>query len=61
MYLSYGDARILDEQYLELLAATIPELGWTPLYWDLQGVTEPGDLRASLTDTLEDAEPNLVR
>jgi DNA-binding winged helix-turn-helix (wHTH) protein/DNA-binding transcriptional ArsR family regulator len=44
---------------LELLAQQQPELGFLPVFWDLQGADEPDDLHLDFADALLDAEPHL--
>ena len=44
---------------LEHLAANEPEGRYFPLFWDLQGSVEPGDLHAGFTAALAEAEDRL--
>jgi DNA-binding winged helix-turn-helix (wHTH) protein len=45
---------------LELIAATSPELGFVPVYWDLQGADRPQELHLDFADSLLDAEDRLA-
>jgi DNA-binding winged helix-turn-helix (wHTH) protein len=45
---------------LEHLTATSPELGYLPIFWDLQGAETSQDLYVDLCDTLIDAEARLL-
>lgn len=44
---------------LEHLAVTTPELGFLPVFWDLQGADRPQDLHLDFADALLDAEERL--
>jgi DNA-binding winged helix-turn-helix (wHTH) protein len=44
---------------LEHLALSRPELGFVPVFWDLQGAEHPDDLHLDFADALLDAEPRL--
>ena len=44
---------------LEHLAMTTPELGFLPVFWDLQGADRPEDLHLDFADALLDAEERL--
>ena len=44
---------------LELIAATKPELGFVPVFWDLQGADRPEELHLDFADSLLDAEKHL--
>jgi DNA-binding winged helix-turn-helix (wHTH) protein len=44
---------------LELIAATTPELGFLPVFWDLQGADRPEELHLDFADALLDAEEHL--
>jgi DNA-binding winged helix-turn-helix (wHTH) protein len=44
---------------LEHLAVTMPDLGFVPVFWDLQGVDRPEELHLDFADALLDAEPRL--
>jgi DNA-binding winged helix-turn-helix (wHTH) protein len=44
---------------LEHLAAASPELGFVPLFWDLQGADTPEDLHVDFGEALLDAEQRL--
>lgn len=46
---------------LELIAATTPELGFVPVFWDLQGADTPEELHLDFADALLDAEEHLER
>ena len=46
---------------LELIAATSPELGFVPVFWDLQGADRPEELHLDFADALLDAEEHLER
>jgi hypothetical protein len=46
---------------LEHLAVTQPELGFLPVFWDLQGADRPDDLHLDFADALLDAEDCLER
>jgi DNA-binding winged helix-turn-helix (wHTH) protein len=41
---------------LEHLAVTMPDLGFVPVFWDLQGVDRPEELHLDFADALLDAE-----
>ena len=41
---------------VEWLTASSPERGYVPLFWDMQGATEPGELHLSFHDALLDSE-----
>jgi len=44
---------------LELIAVTKPELGFVPVFWDLQGADRPEELHLDFADALLDAEEHL--
>jgi DNA-binding winged helix-turn-helix (wHTH) protein len=44
---------------LEHLALTAPDLGFVPVFWDLQGADRPEELHLDFTDALLDAEDRL--
>jgi DNA-binding winged helix-turn-helix (wHTH) protein len=44
---------------LEHLALTIPDLGFVPVFWDLQGADQPDELHLDFADALLDAEDRL--
>jgi DNA-binding winged helix-turn-helix (wHTH) protein len=46
---------------LEHLALTMPDLGFVPIFWDLQGADRPEELHLDFADALLDAEPRLER
>jgi DNA-binding winged helix-turn-helix (wHTH) protein len=46
---------------LEMIAATAPELGFVPVFWDLQGADSPEELHLDFADALLDAEEHLER
>lgn len=46
---------------LELMAASSPETGFVPVFWDLQGADRPEELHLDFADALLDAEENLER
>ncbi len=46
---------------LEHLALASPELGFLPVFWDLQGADRPDELHLDFTDALLDAEERLER
>jgi DNA-binding winged helix-turn-helix (wHTH) protein len=46
---------------LELIAATSPELGFVPVFWDLQGADRPEEVHLDFADSLLDAEEHLSR
>ena len=46
---------------LELIAATSPDLGFVPVFWDLQGADRPEELHLDFADALLDAEEHLER
>jgi RNA polymerase sigma factor (TIGR02999 family) len=46
---------------LEHLAASTPERGYFPLFWDLQGADDPGELHAGFADALLDSEERLEK
>ncbi len=46
---------------LELIAATSPELGFVPVFWDLQGADRPEELDLDFAESLLDAEEHLER
>lgn len=45
---------------LELIAATSPELGFVPVFWDLQGADRPEEVHLDFADSLLDAEKHLA-
>jgi DNA-binding winged helix-turn-helix (wHTH) protein len=45
---------------LELIAATSPELGFVPVFWDLQGADRPDELHLDFAESLLDAEEHLA-
>ena len=44
---------------LELIAATSPEFGFVPVFWDLQGADRPEELHLDFAESLLDAEEHL--
>ena len=46
---------------LEHLTASSPEIGYFPLFWDLQGTESPEELHQDFSDALLDAEERLGR
>ncbi len=44
---------------LEFIASTTPDLGFVPVFWDLQGADTPEDLHLDFTEALLDAEERL--
>ncbi len=46
---------------LELMAASAPDLGYVPVFWDLQGADSPEELHLDFADALLDAEAHLER
>jgi DNA-binding winged helix-turn-helix (wHTH) protein len=46
---------------LEYLALKSPELGFLPVFWDLQGADRPGELHLDFADALLDAEERLEK
>jgi DNA-binding winged helix-turn-helix (wHTH) protein len=44
---------------LEHLAVTMPDLGFVPVFWDLQGADRPEELHLDFADALLDAEDRL--
>jgi len=46
---------------LEMIAATSPELGFVPVFWDLQGADRPEEFHLDFADALLDAEEHLER
>jgi hypothetical protein len=44
---------------LELMAMENPDLGFVPVFWDLQGADEPRELHLDFADALLDAEDRL--
>ncbi len=44
---------------LEYLAQNSPELGYLPVFWDLQGADRPEELHLDFADALLDAEDRL--
>jgi hypothetical protein len=46
---------------LELIAATSPELGYVPVFWDLQGADRPEELHLDFAESLLDAEESLSK
>ena len=46
---------------LEHLAVTTPDLGFVPVFWDLQGADRPEELHLDFADALLDAEERLAQ
>jgi len=46
---------------LELIAAASPDLGYVPVFWDLQGADRPEELHLDFAESLLDAEECLSR
>jgi DNA-binding winged helix-turn-helix (wHTH) protein len=46
---------------LEYLATENPEIGFLPVFWDLQGADQPNELHLDFADALLDAEERLER
>ena len=46
---------------LELIVSTSQELGYVPVFWDLQGTDRPEELHLDFADALLDAEEHLAR
>jgi DNA-binding winged helix-turn-helix (wHTH) protein len=46
---------------LEYLALSLPDLGFVPVFWDLQGADRPEDLHLDFADALLDAEDRFER